>query len=289
MSAAIRVQGVGKRFILHHERAFSFQDQFFQVFRRRRPRTEEFWALRDISFDVRPGESVGLIGANGSGKSTLLKLIGRIMAPTEGTITVGGRVATLLELGAGFHPDLSGLENIFLNATLLGLSRRDIARKVESIVGFAELEQFIDTPVKHYSSGMQVRLGFSIAVHVEPDIVLVDEALSVGDERFQAKSAERFEELRASGRTLVVVTHSMEQVERWCDRAVWIQGGRLRMDGVPKDVIRAYRAYGEKMAYALQVGKAHIRGGHWTLDEDLEIEPIGASGRKGQPAGIKIG
>jgi len=182
VETAIRFDGVSKRFILHRERARSFQELALNLLRGRgNGRSEEFWALQDVSLGIAPGETVGLIGPNGAGKSTILKLISRIIEPTSGWIEVNGRVGALLELGAGFHPDLTGRENIYLNGAILGLSRAEIRRKLDEIIAFAELERFIDVPVKHYSSGMYVRLGFSIAVHTEPEILLVDEVLAVGD------------------------------------------------------------------------------------------------------------
>ncbi len=240
---AIRVRDVSKRFFLRHERARPFQERFIALFdAKRRSSVEEFWAVRDVSFDVSSGESIGLIGPNGTGKSTLLKMIGRILLPTAGSIVVNGHVSTLLELGAGFHPELTGLENIYLNGSLLGLSRRQIADRLDLIVGFSELERFIDTPVKHYSSGMQVRLGFSIAAHVDPDILLIDEALAVGDQHFQEKCAERFDGFRSEGKTLVLVSHSMAHIEQICTRAIWLDEGRVRKDGAPKEVVAEYQA-----------------------------------------------
>ena len=219
MSAAIRFDGVSKKFILHHERARSFQELVVGLFRHNNRSREEFWALRDVSFTVAPGETVGIIGPNGAGKSTVLKLISRIMEPTSGQITVHGRIGALLELGAGFHPDLTGRENIYLNGSILGLSRAEIRCRLDDIIAFAELERFIDIPVKHYSSGMYVRLGFSVAVHTDPEVLLVDEVLAVGDAEFRKKSAERIENFRKNSTTILMVSHNLGAVQRMGERA----------------------------------------------------------------------
>jgi len=238
--AVIRFNGVSKRFTLHHERARSFQDLALSLVRRDNSSREEFWALRDVSFSVEQGETVGLIGPNGAGKSTVLKLISRIIEPTSGQIEVNGRVGALLELGAGFHPDLSGRENIYLNGSILGLSRAQIQRKLDAIIKFAELERFIDVPVKHYSSGMYVRLGFSIAVNTEPDILLVDEVLAVGDAAFQRKCLDRINHMRRKGVTIFFVSHSAEMVRTICPRAVWLDNGRVVSDGSAEAVVARY-------------------------------------------------
>ncbi|MEM8932548.1 MAG: ABC transporter ATP-binding protein [Acidobacteriota bacterium] len=198
-------------------------------------------ALRDVSFAVRPGEAVGLIGSNGSGKSTLLKIAAGILQPTSGRLTVEGRVAALIELGAGFHPEISGRENIYINGAVLGLSRREIDERYESIVDFSGLADFIEEPVKFYSSGMYVRLGFAVAIHTDPDVLIVDEVLSVGDEAFAHKCLRKIEELLAAGKTLLLVSHSLGLIEDVCDRALWIEKGTLRLDGHPRRVADAYR------------------------------------------------
>ena len=226
--AVIAARGVGKRFLIHHQRATRLKERFLQT---RRSKAEEFWALRDIDLDIGGGETVGLIGANGSGKSTLLKLLAGILEPTAGTVRVRGRVASLLELGAGFNGELTGRENIYLNASILGLSRREINRNFDSIVEFSGLEQFIDNQVKHYSSGQYVRLGFAIAVHVEPDILLVDEVLAVGDEAFQAKCLAKIAEFQDQGCTILFVTHALDLVPRLCSRGLVLDHGRVLHDG----------------------------------------------------------
>ena len=209
---------------------------------RRWRRRQAFWALKDVNFGVRRGEALGVVGPNGSGKSTLVKLFSRITAPSEGTITLNGRLSALIELGAGFHPDLTGRENIFLCGSILGMTYREIARKVSDIVEFAGIDGFIDVPVKKYSSGMFVRLGFSIAVHLDADIVLFDEVLAVGDVAFQARCFERIEKLRKSGTTVVLVSHDFAAIERICDRAVLLRSGQVEMIGEPPAVIEHYQA-----------------------------------------------
>lgn len=235
---AVEARDVAKRFRLIHERNTTLKATIFSGFRR--TVHEEFWALDGVSFGVAEGETFGIIGHNGSGKSTLLKCIARIYRPDRGTIATRGRVSALLELGAGFHPELSGRENVYLNGSILGMSKRDIARSFDDIVAFAGLEQFIDTPVKNYSSGMYVRLGFSIAITVEPDILLIDEILAVGDQSFQERCMEKFAELRRAGRTIVLVTHSLDSVRNMCERAAWIDHGSLVKQGPAYDVVTAY-------------------------------------------------
>lgn len=235
---AVAADGLWKNFRLYHER-----NQFLKatVIRGRRARYEEFWALRDVSFEVKSGTTFGVIGHNGSGKSTLLKTLTGILVPDRGGVRTSGRVSALLELGAGFHPELSGRENVFLNGAILGLKRRELETRFDDIVEFAGLEKFIDTPVKNYSSGMFVRLGFAVAAHVEPDILLIDEVLSVGDESFQRKSAEKIDQFRRDGRTIVFVSHGLDSVEQLCERVAWLDHGEVKLIGSPADVISAYR------------------------------------------------
>lgn len=228
---------MSKRFHLYHDRAHTLKESI--IFWNRQ-KTEEFWALREIDLSVPRGTTVGLIGRNGSGKSTLLKLISKILYPTSGVVRVNGKISTLLELGAGFHPDFTGRENIFLNASILGLSRKETGRCLNNIIEFAELEDFIDSPVRNYSSGMYVRLGFSVAVHVEPDILLVDEVLAVGDVAFQKKCLEKINEFRRKGKTIIFVAHDMSLVQRICDQAVWLENGRIVASGKANEVINKY-------------------------------------------------
>ena len=237
--ATISASGVGKRFQLHHKRATSLKERLLL---HRRASSEEFWALRDVDLEIGGGLTVGLIGPNGSGKSTLLKVLSGILAPTTGTVAVRGRVASLLELGAGFNGELTGRENIYLNAAILGLSRRETSRQFDDIVAFAELEPFIDNQVKHYSSGQYVRLGFAVAVHVSPDILLVDEVLAVGDESFQRKCLTKIAEFQERGCTILFVTHSLDLVPRICGRAVVLDHGRVLHDGDPVEATERLRS-----------------------------------------------
>ena len=200
-----------------------------------------FWALRDLTLAVPRGETLGIVGSNGAGKSTLLKLLSGITVPTSGEIRLYGRVAALIEVGSGFHPELTGRENVYLSGSLLGMRRVEIAAKLDHIVDFAGVGEFIDTPVKWYSSGMYVRLGFAVAAHLEPEILLVDEVLSVGDERFQARCLNRFDELRQSGTTIIIISHDLLSIERVCNRVVLLERGRIAADGDPAPVIAEYR------------------------------------------------
>jgi ABC-2 type transport system ATP-binding protein len=237
MSAAVTVDGVWKNFRLYHER-----NQYIKaaLLRGRRARFEEFWALKDVSFEISHGSTVGIIGSNGSGKSTLLKCLAGILFPNKGEVRVDGSLAALLELGAGFHPELSGVENIYLNSAILGMSRKEIAGRFDSIVEFSGLEKFIDTPVKNFSSGMIIRLGFSIACHVEPEILLIDEILSVGDTSFQRKSGEKIEQFRKEGRTIIIVSHGLGSLQQLCGELIWLEKGDVRRIGPAAEVIAEY-------------------------------------------------
>ena len=234
---AIEVNSLSKNFRLYHERNRYIKAAFL---RGRRAKYEEFNALSDVSFNVPHGATLGIIGSNGSGKTTMLKCLTGIYTPEHGSIKIDGKVAALLELGAGFHPELTGSENIFLNGAILGMTKKDVELKFEEIVEFAGLEKFINTPVKNFSSGMVVRLGFSIAAHVEPKILLIDEILSVGDQDFQRKSTEKIEEFRREGRTIVVVSHSLGLVQQLCKEVIWLDKGKIRQAGLAADVISAY-------------------------------------------------
>lgn len=244
-SNAIEFHNVSKFFRIDRDRPRAFQQLFIQLFQRNCRNTEArkndvFWALRDVSFTVERGSSVGLIGTNGAGKSTALKLISRIIQPSSGTVAVHGRVTALLELGAGFHPELSGRDNIYLNGAVMGLTRREVDYKLDRIVEFAELEDFIDVPVKDYSSGMYARLGFSVAIHLDPEILLVDEVLSVGDQAFQQKCNEYMTRLRKRGVTILFVSHSLDAIVRNCSKAIWLDRGRLQAQGDTQRVADAY-------------------------------------------------
>ncbi len=249
--SVIAVRGLGKRYEIYAQP----RDRLLQsLFRGRRQFFQEFWALSDVSFDVARGETVGIIGRNGSGKSTLLQLIAGTLTPTTGTVSVRGRVAALLELGSGFNPEFSGRENVFLNGAILGLPRSEIAARLGTIVGFAGLEEFIDRPVKTYSSGMLMRLAFSVAVNVEPDVLIVDEALAVGDTAFQLKCLERLERLTTSGVTLLFVSHDTALVKSFCARALYLERGRLKAEGRP-DVMTELYALDIRQSEGAQVGK----------------------------------
>lgn len=234
---AITLEDVGKRFRRHLDQRTSIKERIF----RGRPRQiEDFWAVRHISLDIPRGSTFGLIGHNGSGKSTLLKMLANIYRPTEGSIRTQGRVAALIEVGAGFHPEMTGRENIELNGAILGLSRKEISAATEEIIDFSGLRQFINDPVKHYSSGMYVRLGFSVAVHMKPDILLVDEVLAVGDEEFQRRCLDHIAGLRKAGVTIVIVSHGLGQIEAMCDEATWLDHGRAQLTGQPAKVTTEY-------------------------------------------------
>jgi ABC-2 type transport system ATP-binding protein len=235
----IRIDDLSKRFVIRKEK--SLKERVLN-FGRSNLYKDDFWALRDVDLEIEAGSTVGLVGPNGSGKSTLLKTIGGIIQPTSGTVQLRGRLAALLELGAGFHPDLTGRENVYLNASILGLSRQTTDRYFDAIVEFSGIERFIDTQVKFYSSGMYVRLAFAVAVHVDPDILLVDEVLAVGDEPFQRKCLERIRTFQKEGRTIILVSHGLDQVAEFCDRAVVLENGRVAADGKPEDALMILRA-----------------------------------------------
>jgi lipopolysaccharide transport system ATP-binding protein len=260
-AVAIDIAGVSKRYTIGlPDRPTNFRESIVAMlaapWRRlqriggRGPAATDFWALRDVSFDVRVGDVVGIIGPNGAGKSTLLKVLSRITPPTSGHIDLDGRVSSLLEVGTGFHPELTGRENIFLNGAILGMLRAEIRRKFDAIVSFAGLEQFIDTPVKHYSSGMYVRLAFSVAAHLEPEILIIDEVLSVGDLHFRNRCLGRMREMRDEGRTVLFVSHDLTSVRQLCNRAVMLLGGRVDQDGAPDDVTRRYEQMNQDPAIA---------------------------------------
>ena len=238
MAAAIEIDGVSKKFRLHTEPSKTMKERALHW---RQNSVAEFFALRDVHLDIAQGETVGLLGHNGSGKSTLLKCIAGTLRPTSGEIRVNGRISAMLELGAGFHPDLTGRENVYLNGSILGFSKDHVSAIFDDIVEFSELDDFIDSQVKHYSSGMYARLGFAVAVNLEPDVLLVDEVLSVGDEAFQRKCIERVRQFQHDGRTIVLVTHSPDQVRQVCDRAAVLDHGRMIFEGDPNEAAGHYR------------------------------------------------
>ena len=267
---AVDVSHVGKRFKRNVDRRNSIKER---MVRGRPKKPEDFWAVRDVSLQIPRGSVYGLIGHNGSGKSTLLKMIGGIYRPTEGSIVAEGRVAALIELGAGFHPDMTGRENIKLNGSILGLTRREIAEVADEIVEFSGLEEFINEPVKHYSSGMYVRLGFAVAVHMKPDVLLIDEVLSVGDEEFQRKCFDHLYKLRRSGRTIVVVSHGLGQLEGLCDEVAWLEHGEMQEHGSPVDTIGSYlkRVNADEAARHPQVASTRGDGEALAADRGIRL------------------
>jgi ABC-type polysaccharide/polyol phosphate transport system ATPase subunit len=235
-STAISFSHVTKRFQLRESSLREYVPALFG----RKDKTPPFYALNDVSFTIEKGETVGIVGRNGSGKSTALKLMAGVMAPTAGEVLISGRISPLIELGAGFHPDLTGRENVFLNASILGVANSQARERLNEIIDFAELAEFMDMPVKRYSSGMYTRLGFSVAVHSDPDILLIDEVLAVGDSSFQEKCMHKMREFKRAGITIIVVSHTPGVVTEFCDRAIWLDHGRLRGDGPSAEVMRDY-------------------------------------------------
>jgi lipopolysaccharide transport system ATP-binding protein len=250
MEPIVKVENLGKKYILKHqskEKYVALRDVITDKAKamvtrkaQEQPKQEDFWALKDVSFEINKGDRVGIIGRNGAGKSTLLKILSRITEPTEGRITINGRVSSLLEVGTGFHPELTGRENIFLNGSILGMGKSEIEAKFDEIVAFSEVEKFLDTPVKRYSSGMTVRLAFSVAAHLEPDILIVDEVLAVGDAAFQKKCLGKMEEVSGHGRTVLFVSHNMDTVARLCNKAILLSSGKVEAAGSTEEVIAHY-------------------------------------------------
>lgn len=236
-NTVISVKDVKKSFKVFHDRSFELKERL--LFRKRNA-YDRHLVLNGISFDIRKGESVGIIGVNGCGKSTLLKMLSRIMYPDEGNIRINGKVSALIELGAGFHPDMTGRENIYINASIFGFSKKEIGQAMESIIAFADLGEYIDAPVRTYSSGMYMRLAFSVAINVKADILLIDEILAVGDAGFQGKCFRKLKEIRESGTTIVVVSHAMESLKENCTRCIWVSEGKIEADGEPSEVIGRY-------------------------------------------------
>lgn len=242
MSPILEIKGISKKFNLYHEsRSYlTLRDSLRSLFKRSNASKEEFWALKDISFNVNEGESIGIIGKNGAGKSTLLKVLSRITRATKGRVIARGRFASLLEVGTGFHPELTGRENIYFNGSILGMKKREITARFEEIVDFAGTEKFLDTPLKHYSSGMQLRLAFAVSAFLEPEILAIDEVLAVGDAQFQKKCLGKMEDITRSGRTILFVSHNMAAVEKLCDRAILLDSGRIQSEGPSGEVIPLY-------------------------------------------------
>jgi ABC-type polysaccharide/polyol phosphate transport system ATPase subunit len=277
----IHAEALGKRYrVGERERYIALRDVLARAvtapFHRRKRRAPDYlWALRDVTFDIKEGEVVGLIGRNGSGKTTLLKLLSRITRPTTGFAEIQGRVGSLLEVGTGFHPELTGRENIYLSGAVLGMSKSDIDRKFDEIVAFAEVSRFLDTPLKHFSTGMQMRLAFAVAAHLEPEIMLVDEVLAVGDLEFQKKCLGKMQEVSRSGRTIVFVSHQMNQIRRLCERVIWINAGQIRQSGPAGEVISAYEAVTLRRD-SHELNQACFS--HWSLCDGSNLLRDGLSG-----------
>ena len=298
---AIRIEGLGKRYTIRHQGAYGYtalRDVISEgvaglgarLTRRRtptaQPTREQLWALRDLNFELGQGERLGIIGRNGAGKSTLLKILSRITEPTEGRVTVRGRVGSLLEVGTGFHPELTGRENIFLNGIILGMSRQEVRRKFDEIVEFAEVTRFLDTPVKRYSSGMYVRLAFAVAAHLEPETLIVDEVLAVGDAAFQRKCLGKMGEVAEGGRTVILVSHNMAAISQLCSRAIWLHEGRLKLAGPTDEVVTAYgESYsggggGGPFSQHGVMGDGRVKLlSYEVLNEDLRPAPLPVTGK----------
>ncbi len=274
---AIRLEGLGKQYrIGQKERYLALRDVISGFFRPRAPAEEEsFWALKDVTFDVAPGEVLGLIGRNGAGKSTLLKVLSRITEPTEGFAELHGRVGSLLEVGTGFHPELTGRENIYLAGTILGMTRAEIAQKFDEIVAFAEIEKFLDTPVKHYSSGMFMRLAFAVAAHLQPEILIVDEVLAVGDAAFQKKCLDKMHDISSSGRTVVFVSHNMDAIRKLCTKAVHLDRGRAVAMGPTDEIIAKYLTHFSAAGSSASIDLTTKKNG-WCIDRIEVLDLDGA-------------
>lgn len=243
-NVAIKLQGVSKKYTIGKEKDGSLRGTLGNIFAKKSTKTDEFWALKDVSFEVQKGDVVGIIGRNGAGKSTLLKILSQITRPTDGKIEINGRIASLLEVGTGFHPELTGRENIFLNGTILGMTRKEVASKFDEIVAFSGIEKFIDTPVKHYSSGMYVRLAFAVAAHLEPEILIIDEVLAVGDAEFQKKCLGKMKDVAGEGRTVLFVSHDLAAVKSLCTRGIVLKEGRTVFNGKIEEAILTYQKLG---------------------------------------------
>lgn len=305
---AIRVEGLGKKYLIgaHEERADTFRDAMVKnaaglvrnigLLARGRVSTsgpvEEFWALREIDFEIKQGEAVGVIGRNGAGKSTLLKLLSRITEPTEGRITANGRIASLLEVGTGFHPELTGRENIYLNGAIIGMTRAEIKRKFDEIVDFAGVEKFLDTPVKRYSSGMGVRLGFAVAAHLEPEILIVDEVLAVGDAEFQKKCLGKMNEVAGEGRTVLFVSHSMPAIERLCTKCILLNHGKMVETDSTREVVKTYQKHSLEKVQSTNLKNAKRSGQQSLRFSDIRfLDGSGglvAGPTTGQPVNVEL-
>ena len=311
---AIRVENLGKRYQIGASKSGSFRESLSHLFRRdtgkRRPETGEkdtssvlrspssgvrlpvsvsdFWALQDINFEIKRGEAVGIIGRNGAGKSTLLKILSRITEPTKGRFEIFGRVSSLLEVGTGFHPELTGRENVYLNGTILGMKRREVKAKFDEIVAFSGVEKFIDTPVKHYSSGMQVRLAFAVAAHLEPEILIIDEVLAVGDAEFQKKCLGKMEDVTGEGRTVLFVSHNMGAVQSLCDRGIWIKSGAVEEVGTANSIIARYLSGQNDNSKNLALRSDRVGNGQIRLDKISLYSDLNASALDSVLAGSDV-
>ncbi|MDP3992666.1 MAG: ABC transporter ATP-binding protein [bacterium] len=281
----IIVKNLTKKFVLWHQKENSLKSTFINLVRSRKLTRESFTPLDNISFSVKKGETLGVIGHNGSGKTTLLRVLAGITKPTNGIVTVDGRVSTLFELGTGFHAELSGRENIFLNGTILGLTRKEIEQKYDKIVEFSELGKFIDSPIKHYSSGMQMRLAFSVAISVNPEVLLVDEVLAVGDSAFQAKSYSAFQDFKQRGTTIVFVTHDLGAVNANCDRAILLDKGKIVAEGNPAKVVERYRSDVDQAMYG-EKSKAPERESGRFGDGQATVESVWTENRAGRKVAV---
>ena len=288
LSTAIAFENVSKRFVLERDRPRSFKEAFVGTLRRERQAQETLTALDGVSFELEKGGSLGFVGPNGTGKSTSLKLIARILEPTSGRIVVDGGVAALLELGAGFHPDLTGRENVFLNGSMMGFGRREMERRLARIVDFSELGRFVEMPVKHYSSGMYMRLGFATAIHLDAEILLIDEVLAVGDQAFQHKCRDRIAALRRSGISIVLVSHDNAAIRELCDRALWLEAGQARAFGATETVVEAYYASMVAREEARLAADRRAAGEAEAEPNDVEPEPDRWGSREVEITGIEL-
>jgi lipopolysaccharide transport system ATP-binding protein len=288
MTGAIVVDKLCKKFVLGAlQRDTMLRERLVSFVRSLSSKSQNpenvLWALRNVSFEVKQGEVVGIIGRNGAGKSTLLKILSKITYPTSGNVKVVGRVASLLEVGTGFHEELTGRENIFLNGSILGMKKSEVEAKLDSIVAFAGVERFVDTPIKRYSTGMRLRLGFAVAAHLDPDLLIVDEVLAVGDAGFQRKCLNTMEELQSGGRTVLFVSHNMAAVENLCSRCIWIDGGQVQMDGPARDVIDAYmKTFGSYQGIAADLRSVEHRKG----SGEIRYTGIEYFSRTGEPLSV---
>lgn len=278
---AIEVREVWKSFRIYHQRSHTLKETLLA----RRSKYDEFWALKGVSFEVPAGEMLGIIGPNGSGKSTMLKCLARILSPDSGDVTINGTLSSLLELGTGFHPELSGRENVYLAGSILGLKRDEIDEKFDSILDFAGLGDFIDTPIKNYSSGMTARLAFSVAISIDPEVLLVDEVLAVGDEAFQLKCYERIWDLRRAGKTVVFVSHSLDAVRRLCSQVLWLEKGRIRELGTASDVVGKYLDHVRQAEMEARTGARSDGSTRWGSHE-MRLTDLEILDGDGKPAGL---